>query len=126
MVMILLRFGLLLSVVLLFVDESPVDDVVTDVVVRLLCDNDQPHPDEEVSKTDLNKDEEDEEVLVVLEVLEVLFADCAYRGQRNETRTGRGSYRWNALAIRALEAVTGVATFAATTFLTGTATSYGV
>ena len=43
MVIILVRFSLLLSVVLLVVDESPVDDAVADVVVRMLCDHDQPH-----------------------------------------------------------------------------------
>jgi len=90
MVIILLRFGLLLSVVLLFFDESkgpPVDDVVADVVVRMLCDSDQPYHlmRRGISKTDLDKDEEDEEDEEVPVVLEVLFADCACRGQRNQT-----------------------------------------
>lgn len=84
MVNILARLSLLSSVVLLVVNESkepPVDDddVFADVVVLVLCDYDQLHHLMRRSKTDLNKDEEDEGVLVMLEVL---FADCACRSQR--------------------------------------------
>ena len=82
MVVILLRLRVVL---LLSVDEpmkSPIDDVVAEVVVRVLCDNGQLTTTTSISKTDLNEDEEDEGVLVMLEVL---FADCVCRGQRHET-----------------------------------------
>ena len=82
MVVILFRLGVLLFADA--VDEAkrpPVGDTVVDGVVRVLRDNDQPRQLTRMglSKTDLNKDEEDEEVLVTLEVL---FADCVYRSQR--------------------------------------------
>ena len=91
MAIVLLRFGLLLSVDA--VDEllePPAGDMVADDVVRVLHDNNQPHQLKRVriSKTDLDKDEEDEEDEEVLVVLEVLFVDCAYRGQRYETKPG--------------------------------------
>ena len=90
MAIVLLRFCLLLSVDA--ADDStepPVGDVVADDVVRVLQDNNQSHQlmGMRISKN-LDKDEGDEEDEEALVVLEVLFADCAYRGQRYETKPG--------------------------------------
>ena len=92
MVIILLRLGVLLFADAVDETKRPlVGDMVVDGVVRVLSDNDQPRQLTRMclSKTDLNKDEEDEEDEEVLVTLEVLFADCVYRGQRYETKPMR-------------------------------------